>query len=253
MINTTPDVLVGLFNDTTATALNGGMTDQFYGADVNYRMRAPQFASFSNVDILFGIRYAALDEKLSASVNSVFSRNFRPELGIPVPTDFTNSVSGFDTFRIRNDFIGPQVGFNAEQHWGPYWVTSENKLAVGAMIERASVSDSTIASTTPTSTIFLAGIPLQVTGGSPVVGPGGPQFGLFTQFDRSKVVFAAVPSGNIKLGYDIVPDMLSLTLAYNYIYMSSIGRVGDQIASPNDIRQSSLFAQGMTFGVKAKF
>src|SRR5581483_7472368 len=141
LINTTPDVLVGLFNDTTATALNGGMTDQFYGADVNYRMRAPQFASFSNVGILFGIRYAALDEKLSASVNSVFSRNFRPELGIPVPTDFTNSVSGFDTFRIRNDFIGPQVGFNAEQHWGPYWVTSENKLAVGAMIERASVSD----------------------------------------------------------------------------------------------------------------
>ncbi len=253
LINTTPDVLVGLFNDTTATALNGAMTDQFYGADVNYRMRASQFASLSNFDTLFGIRYAALDEKLSANVNSVFSRNYRPELGIPFPTDFTNTVSGSNAFRIRNDFIGPRLGFNAEQHWGPYWVTSENKLALGAMFERASVSDSTIASTTPTSTIFLAGIPLQVTGGSPVVGPGGPQFGLFTQFDRSKVVFAAVPSGNIKLGYDIVPDMLSLTLAYNYIYMSSIGRVGDQIASPNDIRQSSLFAQGMTLGVKARF
>jgi Putative beta barrel porin-7 (BBP7) len=253
LINTTPDVLVGLFNDTTATALNGAMTDQFYGADVNYRMRASQFANLSTFDLMFGLRYAALDEKLSASVNSVFSRNFRPELGIPVPTDFTNTVTGFDTFRIHNDFIGPQIGFNAEQHWGPYWVASENKLAVGAVIERVSVSDSTIASTTPTSTFFLAGIPLQVTGGSPVVGPGGPQFGLFAQFDRSKIAFAAVPSGNIKLGYDIVPDMLSVTLAYNYIYMSSVGRVGDQIASATDIRQSSIFAQGMTFGVKARF
>ena len=140
-INTTPDVFVGLFNDTTATALNGAMTDQFYGADLNYRMAAPHFASLSNLDVMFGLRYAALDEKLSASVNSVFSRNYQPSLGIPFPTDFTNTVSGFNTFRIRNDFIGPQVGFNAEQHWGPYWVRSENKLAVGAMIERASVSD----------------------------------------------------------------------------------------------------------------
>ena len=252
-INTTPDVFVGLFNDTTATALNGAMTDQFYGADLNYRMAAPHFASLSNLDVMFGLRYAALDEKLSASVNSVFSRNYQPSLGIPFPTDFTNTVSGFNTFRIRNDFIGPQVGFNAEQHWGPYWVRSENKLAVGAMIERASVSNSTTASTTPTNTIFLAGIPLLVNGGSPVTGPGGPQFGLFQQFDRNKIAFAAVPSGDIKVGYDVVPDMLSVTLAYNYIYMSSVGRVGDQIASPTDIRQSSIFAQGITFGARAKF
>jgi len=60
-------------------------------------------------------------------------------------------------------------------------------------------------------------------------------------------------SPNIKVGYDVIDDMLSLTLAYNYLYMSNVGRVGDQITSPFDIRQSSFFAQGITFGVKAKF
>ena len=253
-INTTPDVFVNLFNDTTATALNGSITDQFYGVDVNYRMAASHFANLSNFDVMLGMRYAALDEKLSASVTSVFSRNFRPELGIPFPTDFTNTSSGSNAFRIRNDFIGPQAGFDAEQHWGRYWVASENKLAVGAMIERVSVSGLNVTSTTPTSTFTLAGIPLVGTGGAPVIGTAGPSsFGLFAQGDRSKLAFAVVPSGNIKIGYDVIPDMLSLTLAYNYIFMSSVGRVGDQIASPLDIRQSSIFAQGLTFGAKAKF
>lgn len=253
-VNTTPDVFVNLFNDTTTTTLNGAISDQFYGADLNYRIAAPQFASVPKFDLMFGLRYAALDEKLSASVSSVFSRNFQPALGIPFPTDFTNTSSGSNSFRIRNDFIGPQAGFVAEQHWGPYWVASEDKLAVGAMIERASVSGLNVTSTTPTSTFTLAGIPLVGTAGAPVIGTAGPaSFGLFAQGDRSKLAFAVVPSGNIKFGYDIVPDLLSLTLAYNYIFMSSVGRVGDQIASPFDIRQSSIFAQGITFGARAKF
>ncbi len=251
-INTTPDVFVGLFNDTTTTALNGVISDQFYGADVNYRMKAPQLTNLSNFDVLFGMRYAALDEKLTASVSSVFSRNFQPALGIPFPTDFTNASSGFDSFRIRNDFIGPQVGFNAEQHWGPYWVASENKLAVGAMLEHLSVSGSTVTSITPTTTIPLAGIPLMINGGLPVAGIGAPSFGLFAQGNRSTVAFAALPSGNIKVGYDI-NEMLSVTLAYNYLYLSSVGRVGDQVASPSGITQSSFFAQGITLGAKARF
>jgi hypothetical protein len=117
---------------------------------------------------------------------------------------------------------------------------------------------------TPTKTIFLAGIPIVVNAGSPAGGgalpntpatgvPGGPPlFGLFAQGGRSKTVFAVVPSGTITVGYDLT-DMWSLYLAYNYIYLSSVGRVGDQITAPSDIRQSSFFAQGITFGVKAQF
>ena len=65
-------------------------------------------------------------------------------------------------------------------------------------------------------------------------------------------MFAVVPSGTITLGYDFT-DTWSLILAYNYIYLSSVGRVGDQVTSPADIRQSGFFAQGITLGAKAQF
>jgi len=123
------------------------------------------------------------------------------------------------------------------------------------MMEQVSVSGSTNNSITPTRTLALAGIPLSVNGGAPVTGiPGGPpSFGLFAQGSRSKTALVVVPSGTITLGYDVIPDMLSLTVAYNYLYLSSVGRVGDQITSPSDIRQSSFFAQGITFGAKALY
>ena len=253
-INTTPDTFVGLFDDTTTTTLAGGIRDQLYGADANFRLKAPYFGILPNFDVMVGMRYVGLDEKLTASANSVFTRTFQPALGLPQPTDFSNSFSSFDSFRIRNNFIGPQVGFNAEQHWGRFWVSNENKLAVGAMIEQVSVSGSTAFSLAPTKVLLLAGIPITVVApGAPVTGSSGAlPFGLFGQGDRNRTVFALAPSGNIKAGYDVT-DMLSLTVAYNYLYMSNVGRVADQIASPTDIRQSSLFAQGVTFGVKAKF
>jgi Putative beta barrel porin-7 (BBP7) len=216
-INTTPDVFVGLFTDTTTTALNGAISDQFFGADVNFRMKVAHFADLTNFDVLVGMRYAALNEKLAASVDSEFSRTYQPGLGLPPPVNFNNSSVGGGVFETRNNFIGPQIGFNAEQHWGRFWLGTENKLAVGAMIEGVSVSGSTENTITPTRTLVLAGIPLQVNGGAPVTGivGGPPSFGLFTQGNRSKTAFALVPNGTITVGYDIIPDMLSLVLAYN--------------------------------------
>jgi hypothetical protein len=256
-INTTPDVFVGLFDDATTTAMtNAAISDQLYGADANFRIRAPYFANLSNFDVMVGLRYVALNEKLTASVDSLFSRTFQPALGLPPPVDFSNSSEGSGSFAIRNDFIGPQVGFNAEKHWGSFWAANESKVAVGAMIEHVSVSGSTENGITPTKTIALAGIPLSVNAGAPAVtgiAGGPPSFGLFAQASRSKTALVVVPSGTITLGYDVIPDMPSLTLAYNYLYLSSVGRVGDQIMSPSGIGQSSFFAQGITLGAKALY
>jgi hypothetical protein len=153
-INTTPDVFVGLFNDTVTQTVTGAtISDQFYGGDVNFRMRTPLFANLPIFDVMLGLRYAALSERLTASANAVATRTFAPALGLPKPVDFTDTVSGSGAFTIRNDFIGPQVGFNAEKHWGPFWVGNESKLAVGAMIEQESASGSTTLTLTPTRTI----------------------------------------------------------------------------------------------------
>lgn len=153
-VNTTSDVFVGLVDDTTTTSVtNAVISDQFYGADANFRMRTPLFASLPNFDVMFGLRYTALSERLTADVNSVSSHIFQPGLGLPKAFDFTNSSTGTGSFTIRND----------------------------------------------------------------------------------------------------ITDTWSLILAYNYIYLSSVGRVGDQVTSPADIRQSGFFAQGITLGAKAQF
>ena len=132
-VNTTPDVFVGLFDDTTTTSATGvTISDQFYGADVNFRMRTPLFANLPNFDVMFGMRYVALSERATASVTSLFTRTYQPGLGLPRLVDFNDTLSGSGAFTVRNDFIGPQVGFNAEKHWGPFWVGNESKLAVGA-------------------------------------------------------------------------------------------------------------------------
>jgi hypothetical protein len=119
-VNTTPDVFVGLFDDTTTTSVtNAVISDQFYGADANFRMRTPLFASLPNFDVMFGLRYAALSERLTADVNSVSSHIFQPGLGLPKAFDFTNSSTGTGSFTIRNDFIGPQFGSTPKSIGGP--------------------------------------------------------------------------------------------------------------------------------------
>jgi Putative beta barrel porin-7 (BBP7) len=128
------------------------------------------------------------------------------------------------------------------------------------MIEQVSASGSTTLTVTPTKTIFLAGIPIVVNAGSPAGGgalPNTPVTGIagpapFASGAGTKTVFAVVPSGTVTVGYDIT-DVWSLTLAYNYIYLSSVGRVGNQVPSSADIRQSGFFAQGITIGAKAQF
>ena len=86
-VNTTPDVFVNLFDDTTTTSVNSAaISDQLYGGDVNLRMRRPLFADLPDFDIMFGLRYAALSEKLVASVDSFSSRTFQPALGLPTST-----------------------------------------------------------------------------------------------------------------------------------------------------------------------
>jgi hypothetical protein len=251
-INTTPDVFVGLFDDNTTVAA-GGIWDVLYGTDVNYRMNVPHsqyfpyFPDDTKFDVLVGWRYIGLDE-ITFSSSSIFQRPYQQALGLPSPFNQTLVNSSRPKIvSVWNNFIGPQTGFNVEQHWGSYWVESENKVAVGATIEPMWTGPSAV-STTPTQSIFLAGIPLQVSNGAPpVTGTGHSTVDI-------KAAFTVVPNGTFKIGYDI-SDQRSLTLAYNYLYMSQVGLIGYQFPSPGSpsIRQSSYFAQGITLGYKEKF
>jgi hypothetical protein len=135
-INTTPDVFVGLFDDNT-TVSTGGVWELFYGTDANYRMNVPHsqyfpyFPSDTKFDVLVGWRYIGLDE-FTFSSSSVLTRTYQKALGLPAPFSIPVVNSHRPKFfSVWNNFFGPQTGFNVEQHWGRYWVESENKGGSG--------------------------------------------------------------------------------------------------------------------------
>jgi Putative beta barrel porin-7 (BBP7) len=244
-INTTPDVFVGLYNDTT-TVNTGAIWDVVYGVDSNYRMAVPNFPYFTNFDVLLGWRYVGLDE-FAAAPSSVLTRGYASAIGLP--GSFGQPIidsSAPRWYGIWNNFVGPQIGFNAERHWGSFWIQSENKVAVGATIELGTAGP-TVHSATATTGASLAGIPLAVNAGT------GSVTGVSGGTANVKAAFTVVPSGNLKFGYDIIPDQRSVTLAYNYLYMSDVGLIATQLPSPAIIRQGSYFMQGITLGFKEKF
>ena len=119
-VNTTSDVFVGLVDDTTTTSVtNAVISDQFYGADANFRMRTPLFASLPNFDVMFGLRYAALSERLTADVNSVSSHIFQPGLGLPKAFDFTNSSTGTGRSRFAMTSSGHSLVSTPKSIGGP--------------------------------------------------------------------------------------------------------------------------------------
>jgi hypothetical protein len=219
------------------------------------------------------LRYLNFSETLTVNTAVSSSHNvttvFDQSLGLPtgnIPVlnlTQTNSLTS-DKFATRNDFVGSQLGARGEQHWDRIWASGEARLALGLMSEHVSISGSTTSSSTtistPTNSILLAGIPLNVAAGntsvittsSSIAGSGilsRPN----TVGTHTLYVLAAVPSGSIKFGYDLVPNVASVWLGYDGMFISSVARAATQADSAGAVHQSSFWAQGADLGMKVRF
>src|ERR1700736_6275005 len=114
-------------------------------------MRLRQTLPGVGVDVLAGVRYVNLSERLSLDTRVDASHNittvFEPALGlptgaIPVLNNTETNLATSDTFSTRNDFVGPQFGGRGEQHWGQLWASADGRLALGVMVEHVSISGS---------------------------------------------------------------------------------------------------------------
>ena len=282
-VNTTPAVFVHLFDryntlQTTGTA-SANYTNSLWGTELNYRLHTPFLREHRlSLDVTAGVKYVSLDESLVIGTAATSSQTvytlYDPALGLPPSgvngPNFVNATgtttTTSDIIKTRNHFIGPQFGVRGDYRLDDQWsVSADVKLALGANIESLSVSGSTTstvaATTTPTSAILLAGIPLQVASGAPVVTTttttGGT--GIFASPANSGVhdrtVFAALPSGNFKLNYDLMPHFLTLSLGYHVFWISDVLRASNQLVGVNapTYTQSSILAQGLSIGAKVKF
>jgi len=272
-INTTPGVYVLLHTDTVGTTTTGNATasilDRMWGTDLKFRKELPTGGHLAEASFSLGASYFNYFESLGIGSNvSTYTTDatvYDKALGLTRPnyTDiYQSSATESDNFTTHNQFYGLQGGLRAKYQWGRLWVSGEGLLGIGLMAENLEIhghGNSSVTSTiTPTKTIKLAGIPLQVANGKPAVTTTtttNSTYGLFAQpqnsGDQTDDKFAVVPSVSLKIGYDITPS-LTVFAGYEFFFVSDIARPSDQINQRN-FTDNSFYGQTAEFGLKVSF
>jgi len=222
-INTTTEITLPR-NGISSVALS--TSTNLFGTELNARSINYRIGS-TNLGTLAGFRYINFTDKLSAMSNV---RLVEPTNVSPPPAAFIQgnisrdlTFSTMDTIAVRNNFVGAQIGFDAETQVGALVFYGRIKFAVGPNFQSSSASgftqvinnepvrviDGVAVNTTPSSTIYPGG---QLTG----VTPSGPT-------ERTRYSF--IPEINLKLGYQVAP-WARLTVGYDGLYLGHMARAG---------------------------
>jgi hypothetical protein len=292
-INTTPDVFVGLYNTHDQDSNSGTLTIHTWtflqSGEANAIFNLSRGRNWS-VEGVVGLRFIDLQEKMSISSDvrqaHESATTFEPALGlptafIPVVIGFVGSVDRTDNYETRNNFYGGQFGARGTYSWGRWSLEGGGQVGLGTMHQSVDISGLTVksgfTSTTPTNSVFLAGIPLSVPSGAPqLTSPNintayGGLFSASNAGHYSRNMFAVVPEANFKVRCQL-NERWSASLGYSFLYMSSVARPGDQINrvvnpqalavpgtgtvapnSPFQIHGGDFWAQGLDFGLMFKF
>src|SRR5262249_7260302 len=130
----------------------------------------------------------------------------------PTPRDVFRT---FDRFATENDFHGGRVGLRGELGNGPLVLRGAATIALGNMHQTTRI-DGALA--TNDFTNFTT---VQTFRGGYLAQP--TNIGRF-----SRDTFAVVPELNLSVGWQ-PRDWLTLTVGYNFLYLSDVLRPGDQI------------------------
>jgi hypothetical protein len=176
---------------------------RLWGAEGNARWQACSLFS-DRIDLFLGFRYLDLDESLQILSNTLFA----PDLG-------GRNITWFDSFKTRNQFYGPQLGFTSDYRVGRFFANLTGKLAVGDMHENVDILGGALSVNVvpaPTFESHLGGILAQPTN----IGSHGK--------DRISVI----PELTLNLGVDIT-ERARVFIGYNFLYINNVARPGDQI------------------------
>ena len=199
------------------------------------------------VTALAGFRYLELEEHLDVVANSALftQTTYTDNLGNTLASAPPGStVSVIDQFQTRNEFYGGQVGVRFQYITGRWSLSGTETLAIGATHESVTINGST-------NVYPVNGAPVYLSGGNYATA----QIGHYAM-DR----FAVNPGVQLTLGYQITP-FIRATVGYNFLYLSSVVRPGNQIDNTYDgvvhpivpMTTSSYWSQGLRLGVQISF
>lgn len=227
-------------------AVSVDATSRFSGGDVNALYNLHRGGAWT-INLLGGFRYLELDETLTLSANSSLftTTTYQDNLGNVLATAPPGSnVNVVDFFGAHNRFYGGQLGTQFQYQTGRWSVSGAAKLALGATREAINVSGNTYVTPPNGNTATLAG-------------------GNFATLQTGHYVadrFAVAPELQLNVGYQLTPCMRGL-IGYNFFYLSSVARPGNQIDNTYDgvthplvpMANSSFWAQGLNFSLLFSF
>ena len=245
-----------------AGGVNISSSSQFQGWEINFAVNGQRQEGL-NWSGLIGFRALDLQESI------LIQDSFRDVTGFPggagltflgAPVMTGAPLTDLDSFRVHNQFWGPQIGGRFEWTRDIWTLNVVGKVALGWSQELAVVSGSTTA----------------------VVNPGDARAttvgGVLTQASNTgryfRNAFAVVPAAGLNLTCQLTPR-ISAHVGYDYLYWSNVLRPGDAIdrtvnrfAVPSDqnyglgtgparpafnFQSTSYWAQGISFGLEFKF
>jgi hypothetical protein len=178
---------------------------QLWGIDANLRYKLWRGPNCW-VDLLVGYRYINLSEGIGITED-----RFNQTVFGLADTIHTRESESFET---RNEFNGVQIGVDSEVRlWDRWFLGMNAKVAMGSMYQVVNINGSTTFSNDPFGNGTQPGALLAST----------TNIGNHTQ-NR----FAVAPEVGFKIGYDVT-DHLRVFAGYNFLYLSSVVRPGDQI------------------------
>jgi len=157
------------------------------------------------IDVLFGFRYAKLDESL------IITEDLETIESAPPNTD----IFLRDRFFTENRFYGGELGFLWEWEHHRWSVELLSKLAIGNNRQEVHINGITITDT------HLAGSPMVKTNSGLLVQPTNAG-------DYSRNEFSVIPEIGTTVGFQVTPR-LRLTAGYTLVYWGNVLRPGEHI------------------------
>ena len=234
----------------TAGSLRLDLSSRLWGADVNVRSCVCRTCD-SRTEWFAGYRHLNLREELTITESIVAGPLDAPD---PIGT----RIAVTDSFAVRNQFHGGQVGYASGRRWGRLDVDVRASVALGVTHQELEIAGS------QTRQRPGQGTPDVFAGGLLAV---GPSLGTFTDNE-----FSVAPEVTVTAGYLVTPR-LRLSVGYNFLYWTNVLRPGDQIDRVVDLsfvpnapavpfaaarpqptlRSSDLWVQGLQFGLEYRW
>jgi hypothetical protein len=199
------------------------------------------------VTALAGFRYLELDESVDITANSALftTTTYTDNQGNTLATAPPGStVTVVDQFAAKNQFYGGQVGLRFQYMMQRWSFNGTGTLAMGATHETVTVNGFTNVYPNNAAPVYLSG--------------GNYATNQMGSYWTNR--FALAPAFQLTLGYQFTPFIRG-TIGYNFLYLSSVARPGNQIDNVYDgvvhplvpMTNTSYWTQGLNLGVRLSF